>query len=234
MWQLAATLWHLLSQAEQEDWETAGSIRHMTGYAYYMSQALRPNPGVYLPLAGGTMTGDIDTGGHRVTGLTDPTQVHHAARKGYVDAEIAGAALGQGARVRRTTNQAIASGAPVLVTYDTEDYDTDGLWEAGDGGRLTVRTAGLYLVIGQVHWEGPSITGYRITYLSHSVAGYIAQSIVYHSHDTLRPFGQVVSTWPCIVGNAIQMYVYQNTGGNLNIMADGFQAPSLQAVRIGP
>lgn len=59
MYQQCTGLWHLLTAAEKANWESLARSHHMTGYAYYMSQCLRPNPGIYLPLAGGTMSGDI-------------------------------------------------------------------------------------------------------------------------------------------------------------------------------
>ncbi|KKM82452.1 hypothetical protein LCGC14_1319490 [marine sediment metagenome] len=78
MWQLATSLWHQLSAAERRAWESAGTTRHMTGYAWFMSQALRPNPGVYLPLAGGSMSGDIAMDNHLIVGLADPVNPQDA------------------------------------------------------------------------------------------------------------------------------------------------------------
>lgn len=66
MYQLAIDLWHALSTAEKQEWESSATPRHMTGFAWFMSQALRPNPGLYLPLLGGTMQGDIDMDGHDI------------------------------------------------------------------------------------------------------------------------------------------------------------------------
>ena len=42
----------------------------------------------YLPLAGGSMKGDIAMAGHRMTGLGAPKQDGHACTKGYVDERI--------------------------------------------------------------------------------------------------------------------------------------------------
>ncbi|GAJ21836.1 unnamed protein product, partial [marine sediment metagenome] len=47
MYQKAVALWHALSAAEKADWESLARPRHMTGFAWFMSQCLRPNPGIY-------------------------------------------------------------------------------------------------------------------------------------------------------------------------------------------
>ncbi|GAI57060.1 unnamed protein product, partial [marine sediment metagenome] len=65
-------LWHLLSEAEKSEWERLATPRHMTGYAWYISQCLRPNPGIYLPLQGGTMSGNINMTKHRLLKLPVP------------------------------------------------------------------------------------------------------------------------------------------------------------------
>lgn len=78
-------LWHLLSEAEQLEWESLARPRHMTGYAWYISQCLRPNPGIYLPLQGGTMSGNIDMAKNRVLKLPLPTDDQEAASKKYHD-----------------------------------------------------------------------------------------------------------------------------------------------------
>ncbi len=85
MFGLCVDLWHTLSAAEKAVWESAGTARHMTGYAWYISQCLRPNPGIYLPLAGGTMSGDILLASNRLRNLPAPAAANDAARKTYVD-----------------------------------------------------------------------------------------------------------------------------------------------------
>ena len=86
MYEACSALWHTLSSAEQQAWESNARAKHMTGYALWQSQCLRPNPGIYLPLAGGTMTGDILMAAHKITGLPAPTLDPDAATKAYVDA----------------------------------------------------------------------------------------------------------------------------------------------------
>lgn len=85
MFQKVVALWHALCPAEKEAWESLGRRRHMTGYAWFVSQALRPNPGIYLPLQGGTMAGDIDMAGFKIEDLPDPLTAQEPATKSYVD-----------------------------------------------------------------------------------------------------------------------------------------------------
>jgi len=89
MYQLCADLWHTLTAVEKQTWQSAASPHHLTGYQWYMSQCLRPNPGIYLPLAGGTMTGAIEMNGQHVHGLPAPALPNDASRKVYVDNSIA-------------------------------------------------------------------------------------------------------------------------------------------------
>ncbi|MBA7588096.1 hypothetical protein ES708_30144 [subsurface metagenome] len=86
MFSKCVALWHLLSEAEKQEWESLARPRHMTGYAWYISQCLRPNPGIYLPLQGGTMAGNIEMAKNRLLKLPEPTDAQEAATKGYVDA----------------------------------------------------------------------------------------------------------------------------------------------------
>ena len=88
MYQKAVALWHALSPAEQQSWNSDASRRHMTGFAWFMSQALKPNPGLYLPLQGGIMAGDIDMAGHSITDLPDPTLAQDPVTKQYLEDNI--------------------------------------------------------------------------------------------------------------------------------------------------
>jgi hypothetical protein len=90
MYQLCADLWHTLTPVEQATWETLARARHMTGYAYYLSQCLRPNPGIYLPLLGGTMQGDVVMASHRITDLPAAGANNDPLRKGDAQTFING------------------------------------------------------------------------------------------------------------------------------------------------
>jgi len=89
MYQQCTTLWNLLSPAEKKEWDTLARPKHMPPYAMFMSCCLKPNPGVYLPLAGGTMSGPIAMTTNKITGLGDPTSPQDAATRLFTLAQIA-------------------------------------------------------------------------------------------------------------------------------------------------
>ncbi len=85
MFQKVVSLWHALSPSEKEAWESSARQKHMTGYAWFLSQALRPNPGIYLPLLGGIMQGGIDMASFKVENLPDPTANQEPVTRKYFD-----------------------------------------------------------------------------------------------------------------------------------------------------
>jgi len=233
MWQLAASLWHDLSAAEQAAWERDATPRGMTGYAWYMSQALRPNPGIYLPLAGGAMTGIIDMSGNQVHGLPAPVHVNDAARMAYVDAKVREEVTRPGARARRTTHQTIGTGGPyTAIIFDITDFDNDSIWNVANPTRLTINTAGIYLFLAQTRWPAHA-AGYRSMYIEHSTAGVLVQEMTQQADANNIWRGHTASTWDCLEDDFVELKVYQNTGADLDCQATGNQTPVLSAVRIG-
>ncbi|GAI86742.1 unnamed protein product [marine sediment metagenome] len=233
MWQLAASLWHQLSPEEVEEWERAGTTRGMTGFAWYMSQALRPNPGIYLPLAGGNMTGQIDMQWQQITGLPPPLLATDAARKTYVDWRAREEVTRPAVRARRTTNQTIQHNTVTTLSFDMEDHDNDTMWEGvTNPDRITIQTAGIYIILGQVQWAA-SAAGYRGQLLQHSSAGLIAQTHTQQSDSINLWRGNVATTWDCEVGDYIELLVIHTAGADLDCIPGGMQAPVLEAVRAG-
>ncbi len=233
MWQLAAELWHGLPESEILEWERAGTRRGMTGFAWYMSQALRPNPGIYLPLAGGDMTGVIDMQGNHIHGLDTPVHISDAASKQYVDWKVREEVTRPGCRVIRTTNQSIPNTAITNIILDSEHYDNDNMWEGvTNPERITIQTAGIYLVIGQVHWAA-NAAGFRALVLQHSVAGFISRVDTGINPTTDDCRHQISTTWQCDLGDFFQLSVYQNSGAPLDALYHANQSPVFSATRIG-
>lgn len=101
------------------------------------------NDNTKLPLAGGTMSGNIAMGGSSITGLATPSAASDAATKGYVDSALNGLQWKDSATVLSDANIAdLATGAPLTV---------DGITLiAGDrvlvSGQSTASQNGIYVV----------------------------------------------------------------------------------------
>lgn len=134
------------------------------------------------------------------------------------------------ARVRRSADQSIASGGEAKVlTFNTEDYDTDSIHDNGAPSRLTCQTAGLYLIIGQAEWQS-NASGHRslIIRLNGTTPIAISKDIA------AGPNGQVVmTTWLLNVGDYVELTAYQDSGTNLNVIGNKAHSPVLAMCRIG-
>lgn len=156
MYQKAAALWHLLSPDEKADWESNARIRHMTGFAWFMSQCLKPNPGIYLPLQGGIMQGDINMADHKITDLPTPALDHEAATKKYVDD---GGGAGPHATTHETggadeVNIAALAGEPAELT-------THKALSTGVHGLAALHAAGFHSAgqsVNKIIWKDTFVT----------------------------------------------------------------------------
>ena len=135
MFQLAVDLWHSLSSAEKLSWESAARPYHMTGYAYFLSQALRPNPGIYLPLAGGTMQGSIDMASNKLENLPAAAADAEPSRKVDLTSHAAAETgihglLGEVSfSVYQTSSQLLSNNSYTIITWDVEEWDIGGYFD---------------------------------------------------------------------------------------------------------
>ena len=136
MYQKATALWHALSTAEKQSWESQARRKHMTGYAWFMSQCLKPNPGIYLPLQGGTMQGNIDMATHKVLALPAPTADQEPTRK--LDLETH-AAKNKGTHGVGTDYLAIASDSQYIAVRRAGEIVLGPLFKrTGDNDALSI------------------------------------------------------------------------------------------------
>ena len=56
-------------------------------------------------------------------------------------------------RVYKATGQSLATSTRTVLTWDTEVFDSDGMWSSGNNSRLTVVTAGIYEITAHIEWE---------------------------------------------------------------------------------
>lgn len=125
-------------------------------------------------------------------------------------------------RVTKSANQSINSGVATVVTWDTEDFDTDTMHDTGSNtSRLTAPIAGKYLVYGIAQWVIDA-TGS----LAKMVGFYFYKNGSIYNLGNFIPDGTgtigTICTGSVIVSLAaadyMEMYVYQESGGAMNLL----------------
>ncbi|MBA7531606.1 hypothetical protein ES705_23819 [subsurface metagenome] len=231
MYQKAVALWHALSVAERQEWESLARPKHMTGFAWFVSQALKPNPGLYLPLQGGTMSGAIEMDGQHIHGLPEPIHLQDPLRRqDYVD-YIQPHLHFQGCKVYHSVSQSIPNAAFAWLTFDSEDYDTDEMHDTViNPERITIKTAGIYLIVFHGHWNTKA-NGSRSVYFRRN------DSLILQSRQEAEPAGRTTSNLTTIcslsVGEYLRVQVWQSSGNALNILRVANYTPYFMAQRIG-
>lgn len=151
-----------------------------------------------------------------------------------LDSGKVGAGIGCRA-YNQTAVQAVANSTGVIVTYPTEEFDTDGFHSTSvNTGRMTVPAGlgGKYLVAAIVRWPGTgggTQRNFTITKNGNIVPGGMA---------FVAPPANPVTTSASIVldllaGDYIEVVAFQDSGGSLNIGGTNtYDAASLSIMRL--
>lgn len=131
------------------------------------------------------------------------------------------AALNIAARVRRTTNQAVANNTGTPLSYDTVDFDTVSMWSNLQPTRLTCQQAGIYHIWCATFWAVGSDGGYRTAVIVLNGDGTnLEQGEHLHPNAAGNASAQTVSTLiQLALNDYVELWVYQGSGGSLNILS---------------
>lgn len=135
----------------------------------------------------------------------------------------AGATL-VGCSLNRSTDLTVSNNAWNVITYDTENYDTDGFHSnVTNTSRITIPTgkAGKYQILTSVLWN-TSAVGER--YLSVTKNGTEVVRVFGGVPTSAGQFSQTLATIEDLaVNDYLEMRVFQTTGGNLTALFNGFR-----------
>jgi hypothetical protein len=136
-----------------------------------------------------------------------------------------------GARVHHDADQTFTTATPASLSFNSERWDTDLIHSPStNNSRLTCRTAGRYLILGQIMWEAGA--GYR--QLSIRLNG--ATQIAIDTRDATSASAgtaQIVSTvYDLAVDDYVELRARQDSSGDLDVISCLNYSPEFTMVRL--
>ena len=120
-------------------------------------------------------------------------------------------------RVYHDAYQSIISSTYTALEFNREDFDTDEMHDTvTNNSRLTVRTAGKYLIMAQVAFE-PNTTGLRSLHIRRNGAINIASISRYAEGQGVRTELSVTTLYALVTGDYVEAVVSQESGGPLEV-----------------
>lgn len=137
-------------------------------------------------------------------------------------------------RVFNSAAISIPNSTTTALTFDSERYDPTGMHSTvTNTSRITISTAGLYLVTGHVAFAG-NATGFR--WIAVSLNG-TTTLLAMHNQLSVTAADQalfsVSTVWKFSPGDFIQLLVNQTSGGALNVNSAADYSPEFSATWIG-
>ena len=115
------------------------------------------------------------------------------------------------------TGLSCANGTAKRMDYDTQDYDTDTMWDPGSPSRIAINTSGTYRVEMGVSLPSAAYTQVDINIRKNSggasgggtsLTTYNATGATGNTIDFQRIFD-----WPLVAGDYYEIFVTQTSGG---------------------
>ena len=156
------------------------------------------------------------------------------AATGLAWATAASGSTFSGCVLFNTTNQTISNNTSTLITYDSENLDTDGYHSTSTNtGRITIPAgkAGKYLVTSIIRYDN-NTSGRRIAEIKKN--GTVVREV-----ETASPAGTVVPSVvtsfviDLAVNDYLETFAYQTSGGNLLLVNDALKNGNFSAFLIG-
>jgi hypothetical protein len=164
------------------------------------------------------------------------TYPNPSLRAGAVGAAAIGAL--PGGRLVRNADFSVPDGTGVFtpVQFDTESFDSGGLFDPAQSTRLTAPIAGVYALAGGARWD-PDAAGVRSTFLRKNNlagAGFLAGTTVAAVPAT-EPTRQSLATVARLAaGDFVELQVQQTSGGALDLSSAGTEGIHLSAMWLAP
>ncbi len=136
------------------------------------------------------------------------------------------------ARVFHNANQATATAVPLILTFNSERFDNDTIHDLGvNPSRLTCITAGKYAIFATVQWQQNAVNFREIGIFLNGVT---LIAVVRDSPRDNQVWPMSVSTlYDFLATDFVEVRVFQDSGGALNIETFGNYSPEFMMVKVG-
>ena len=137
------------------------------------------------------------------------------------------------ARVYNSAAITLTTATETLLTFNSERFDTNGLHSpSSNPGRLTAPSSGVYLISAHLTFAS-NATGIRYAYIRLNGSTIIARAKLPTSGSGGLDDWLSISTicW-LAAGDYVEVFAFQNSGGNLNILSAGNSSPEFAMTRV--
>ncbi len=135
-----------------------------------------------------------------------------------------------GVKVSNNSSVTIPNSTSTILSFDTETYDTAGMFDSLANTQIAIPIDGVYLVQGSISWVG-NLTGIRESSIFINAVGNVAISGPSAATGVKQ---QPTFVGRLSAGDLITLKVFQNSGGNLNVGTSNGVGPTLSAQWLGP
>ncbi|MBI2885248.1 MAG: hypothetical protein HYY15_03640 [Candidatus Omnitrophica bacterium] len=143
---------------------------------------------------------------------------------------LAGSAADVSVRAYNSNAVSVPNNTELALPFDSEVYDTGDLHStATSATRLVAKTAGKYLILGNVNWAGYA-GGVRNLTVRVNGATDVASMNLPGSAVSGQMF--IVAHYTLAVNDYVELFVYQDSGAARNINASGPFSPSFTMVKV--
>lgn len=136
------------------------------------------------------------------------------------------------AAIYKAANQSINNNAITTLTFDTERWDNDNMHDGANPTRLTCRTPGLYVVTAGVEFATNGAGQRQVMIVKNGVT-FIALDGRQTPAAALPARFVTTAQDLLAVGDYLEIQVFQNSGGALNVTAAPQSSSEFRACRVG-
>lgn len=137
------------------------------------------------------------------------------------------------ARVYHNANQSIGNAAAATLNFNSERYDSHVQHDTSTNNeRLTCKTAGRYRITAHAAWAA-NATGARQIFIRLNGTTLIAGQSGASTGGSIGTETSISTTYDLALNDYVEVRVYQDSGGSLNVTSSGNYSPEFMMERIG-